>query len=178
MAVLRQQQSVSTSQEWRLRKMGIQTIPAPASGGVTQKVEEFTSTGTFATPSNVSSVELLMYGGGGGAGGINTENANKTGGGGGGGGVFMDTITVVPGTSYTVTVGAGGAGGTTGGTTGSLGTDTTFGALATAFGGGGGGGRANNIQAGTVRGTSGGEAARICWLWRRCWWSSITGKVN
>jgi hypothetical protein len=47
--------------------MAIQTIPA-AGGGVTQKVTEFTSTGSFVTPSNCSSVQVFLVGAGAGCG--------------------------------------------------------------------------------------------------------------
>ena len=137
--------------------MGTSTIPA-AGGGVTQKVQEFLSTGTFTTPSNCTTVELFMVAGGGGSGG--TTTAVSASGGGGGGGVVYKTITVVPGTAYTVTIGGGGAAGTGAATptSGSNGGDTTFGALATAKGGGGGGfsGGAGGGGAGGAGGCGGG----------------------
>jgi len=94
--------------------MGIAVFPA-ASGGVTRKVSEFTSTGTFTVPSNCSSVELLVVGGGGaGGGGRGSSTVSSPGmglGGGGGGGVVrQEIVSVTPGASYTVTVGAGGSG--------------------------------------------------------------------
>ena len=60
--------------------MAINTVPT--SSGVTQKVQEFLSTGTFNTPANCTTVELFMVGGGGGGGGGSGSAA-----GGGGGGV-------------------------------------------------------------------------------------------
>ena len=48
--------------------MGSTVFPA-AGGGVTQKVQEFTSTGTFTVPSNCTAVEVFLVGGGGGGGG-------------------------------------------------------------------------------------------------------------
>jgi hypothetical protein len=60
------------------------------------------------------------------------------GGGGGGGGVIDGLFPVVPGTTYTVTIGTGGAGANTSAAAGSNGTDTTFGSLFTAPGGQGG----------------------------------------
>jgi hypothetical protein len=59
------------------------------------------------------------------------------GGGGGGGGVIDGLFPVVPGTTYTVTIGTGGAG-ANGSAAGANGTDTTFGSLFTAPGGQGG----------------------------------------
>ncbi len=123
--------------------MGIAVFPA-AGGGVTQKTQEFTSTGTFTVPSNCSSVSVLLVGGGGGAGGSRVLNGTTgiiCGGGGGGGGVIERTVTVTPGASITVTIGAGGAGGIGGSTFGgSVGSDSTFGTLLTAKGGGSGNG--------------------------------------
>jgi hypothetical protein len=118
--------------------MGISVFPA-AGGGVTQKVQEFTSTGTFVTPSNCSSVEVFLVGGGAGGGyaRVSTDaNYGTAGGGGGGGAVLRRTLTVVPGTSYTVTIGAGGAGATSN-VAGSNGSNSSFGVLLTAIGGGG-----------------------------------------
>jgi hypothetical protein len=68
------------------------------------------------------------------------------------------TISVTAGATYTVTIGAGGAAGTSGSVAGSVGTDTTFGSLATGFGGGGGNSVTDNagFTLGTVRATSSG----------------------
>lgn len=138
--------------------MAIQTIPA-AGGGVTQKVQEFTSTGSFVVPSNCTSVEVFLVGGGGGAGGVlSTTTQYAYTGGGGGGGVIRKTITVTAGSTYTVTIGAGGAGGTSNTVAGSVGSDTTFGSLATAYGGGGGhswNDANGTVTIGTSRATSG-----------------------
>ncbi len=119
--------------------MGSTVYPA-AGGGVTQKVQEFTSTGSFVTPSNVTSVEVFLVGGGGGGGYINNSGGTNLygSGGGGGGGVIKRTITVTAGTTYTVTIGGGGAGATSA-VAGGTGSTTSFGALASVLGGGGGG---------------------------------------
>lgn len=138
--------------------MGLSVFPAPG-GGVTQKVDVFTSTGTWTAPSNCSSVEVFLVGGGGGGGGVTSANDWVSGGGGGGGGgVVRRTIAVTPGTSYTITIGGGGAGGTNGATAGAVGGDTTFGSLVTAFGGGGACSftdSTNTMVLGTARATSG-----------------------
>lgn len=117
--------------------MGIAVFPA-AGGGVTPKVQTFTSTGTFTAPSNCTMVSVLLVGAGGGGGYIKTAGNRQGSGGGAGGEVIELDLSVTAGSSYTVTIGAGGAGATSvaaGGTGG----NTTFGSLATAYGGGGGG---------------------------------------
>jgi hypothetical protein len=156
--LLLQQQLIFTSLVWRYLNMGIAVIPA-AGGGVTQKVQEFTSTGSFVTPSNVTTVEVFLVAGGGAGGGANGAAGDSyASGGGGGGGVIQKTLTVTPGTTYTVTIGAGGVGGLGAGPNGG---DTTFGALLTATGGGGGGtGKAaNSSMLGLAGGSGGGGGA-------------------
>lgn len=64
----------------------------------------FTTSGNWTAPAGVSSVRILAVGGGG-AGGAGWE-----GGGGGAGGFVDQTFTVVPSTTYTITIGAGGSG--------------------------------------------------------------------
>lgn len=83
---------------------------------------------TLSTPyTNLTKVEVLVVGGGGGAG------ADVGGGGGAGGLIYDPAFLVTPGTSYSVTVGAGGSAGAPGANGG----NSVFGTL-TAFGGGGG----------------------------------------
>lgn len=77
----------------------------------TTTVRSFTNVGidSWIAPAYVNSVEYLVVGGGGGGGGAyDTGSA----GGGGGGLVLSGTLTVVPGNTYYITVGAGGTGGT------------------------------------------------------------------
>jgi len=139
--------------------MGVSVFPAASSAGVTQKVSTFTSTGTFTAPTNCSSVEITLVGGGGGGGGARYagNNSMRQGGGGGGGLVVKKQLSVTPGTSYTVTIGAGGSGGTYL-AAGSVGSDSTFGSLATALGGGSGASRngATTTYHAVPRGTGGG----------------------
>jgi hypothetical protein len=77
------------------------------------------------------------------------------GGGGGAGGFANGSLVIVPGTSYTLTVGTAGTG-ATGRTVGANGSNSVF-ATITAIGGGGGGGGAN-ITAGRNGGSGGGGA--------------------
>lgn len=67
---------------------------------------------TFFVPAGVNSLEIEVWGAGAGGGGRNT---NGTGGGGGGGAYSRSEINVVPGTVYTISVGAGGHSDTNGG---------------------------------------------------------------
>jgi hypothetical protein len=89
----------------------VQTAPA----GV---VSVFNSSTTW-TPTASGTIELLVVGGGGGA-------WDAFGAGGGGGGVSYGTFAVTFGTTYTVTVGAGGMDGTDYDGVGSDGGDSTF----------------------------------------------------
>lgn len=71
--------------------------------------QEYTTAGsyTWVAPAGVTSVSVLCVGGGGG-GSPPTLSIYQGAGGGGGALRYVNNITVVPGTSYTVTVGAGG----------------------------------------------------------------------
>ena len=103
---------------------------------------------SWTAPTGITSIEVLVIAGGGsGAGG----NGGGAGGGGAGGVIYNTSFPVVPGTSYTVTVGTGGAA-KNGTGTGNSGTNSVFGSL-TALGGGGG---SNGF--GGVAGGSGGGA--------------------
>ena len=94
----------------------------------------FVGNGTLAVPASLTA-DVLTIGGGGGGG-------NTIGGGGGAGGVSYLAAQTLSG-AYSVVVGAGSIGSGYGGGSypgGYKGTNTTFGALTTAYGGGGGGG--------------------------------------
>lgn len=124
------------------------------------RVAKFTASGSWTAPAGVYAVNVLAVGGGGGGGGVNTTTTNvATSGGGGGGGVFDGMLSVVPGTTYTVTIATGGNGATSGAAAGSNGGDTTFGSLMTAPGGQGGASTTNgSVTAPTTNpgGSSGG----------------------
>jgi len=102
----------------------------------TWNATEFTSSGTFTKPVEVSRALVLLVGAGGGAGGIASNGAS---GGGGGGEVRYEFVEVTD--DITVTIGAGGAGGALTPAAGSAGGNSTLtvGATLTALGGGGGG---------------------------------------
>jgi hypothetical protein len=116
----------------------------------TLTVTSFTTVGinSWIAPAHVNSVEYLVVGGGGGGGGAyDTGSA----GGGGGGLVLSGTLTVVPGNTYSITVGAGGTGGTANRTlippeySGNNGGTSKF---ATKIALGGGGGYRSRVQIG------------------------------
>lgn len=133
----------------------------------------FTTPGTttFIVPAGVTSLRIRVVGGGGGGArgtfvgyaggdwegwtafgfGTTTFTWYGCGGGGGGGGYAHGIFTVTPGTSYQVTVGAGGNGGTAHGDwgTGGTGGTSSFSNLISATGGGGGGQNAGNGGTGT-----------------------------
>lgn len=119
----------------------------------------FTSSGSWTCPTGVTSVQALIVAGGGGGG------FNGGGGGGAGGLVYNSSVTVVPGTVYTITVGNGGAGSSTSAATGSNGTNSSISGTGfstiTAIGGGGGNSRsfAGTIATGGSGGGGGGSQA-------------------
>lgn len=99
---------------------------ASVKGGLTKKeIQRFTSSGRFTVPDGVTEIDVYLVGGGGGGG---EEGSYGPSGAGGGGYCKLDTFAVTPGTSYTVTIGAGGAEGRNGGS-------SSFGNLLTAAGG-------------------------------------------
>jgi hypothetical protein len=75
--------------------------------GETTNTISTAGTSTWKCPANVYSVKVECWGAGG-AGGTATGGTGKTGGGGGGGSYVTNTINVVPGTDYAITVGTGG----------------------------------------------------------------------
>lgn len=87
-----------------------------ASPGYAQVVQKLTSSGTWTAPPGVTSVTVEAWGAGGGGGG--TALNPSQGGGGADGSYSKKVITVVPGTTYNINVGAGGLAGSTTGITG------------------------------------------------------------
>ena len=119
----------------------------------------FKSSGNFVAPQNMLGGKALIVAvGGGGAGGAG--NGGKTGGGGGGSGrITIATVTLTPGTTYSVVVGAGGQ--TVNGGNGGNGGTSSFGTLISASGGNGGysfgnGSRGGDGEAGGGGGRNGG----------------------
>jgi hypothetical protein len=86
----------------------------------------FTQNSTWVCPPGITDIMITGYGGGG-AGGGGGASASGTNGGGGGGGSLQGTmfVSVVPGSIYTVVIGAGGLG-ATGQVAGGAGSSTYF----------------------------------------------------
>lgn len=103
-----------------------------------QTTQQYTTSGTFVVPAGISTVQVEAWGGGGAGGGVNGGASSTRAGGGGSGGTFTrnTSVSVSGGTSYTVTVGAGGTGVSQ--ADGNAGGASSFGSLVTAAGGGGG----------------------------------------
>jgi len=110
-------------------------FPNDNAGRINVNESVFTANGTWTAPANITSAQVLLVGGGGGGGG---GSQNVAGGGGAGGQVMVKNITVVPGTTYSINIGAGGQGGqgallsaadVTSTLPGSNGGNTTFGTL-------------------------------------------------
>lgn len=123
-----------------------------------QTTDTYATAGTYTwtCPAGVTSVTVECWGGGGG-GGFGRATNGAAGGGGGGGAYASSVITVTPGVSYTVVVGAGGSGGAANGTTGTAGLNSSFNTSSViAVGGSFGAGVATNTS-GT--GGAGGAAA-------------------
>jgi hypothetical protein len=91
---------------------------------------------TWTAPTNVTKVLVQVWGGGGGGTNFDCSVDNQCGSGGGGGGYAESIISVTPGTSYNITVGAGSAGiGTGFPNPTSNGQSSSFGSLVSATGG-------------------------------------------
>ena len=108
---------------------------------------------SWTCPPFITTVKPFLWGGGGGGGSCN--NAAGAGGGGGGGAFVRGAISVVPGTTYTGNVGAGGTA-ATGAATGGAGGTTSFAGVMTAGGGGGGIGSGGGGNSGGLGGAPSG----------------------
>lgn len=122
-----------------------------------QTTETFTSSGTWVCPDGVTSVQVEAWGGG--AGGRSAAGGGKgVAGAGGGSGAYAkrNSITVVPGTSYVFTIGAGGT--TATGSTSTAGGNTTAtinGVTITAVGGSSPDAAADGVTNGGIGGAAG-----------------------
>lgn len=105
----------------------------------TSNYVEFLANGNWTAPdaNGDGNPFLLVLHGSGGGGGGGSSDATSAGGGGGGAPILLIPVLVTPGIVYPITIGAGGAGGVSP-NSGSNGGNTTFGSLATFYGGAGG----------------------------------------
>jgi hypothetical protein len=133
---------------------------SPVLGTPVATLASFTTVGTtsWTAPTGIYSVEYLVVGGGGGSGG---GYDNGGGAGGGGGMVRTGTLSVSPGTSYTIQVGDGGIAGTSNRDTpsetqGGSGANSRFGTITSL---GGGGGYSSRQPSGSVNGNGGSAAS-------------------
>ena len=127
-----------------------------------EKVAYITSTQSWTVPADVSQIEIILCGGGGG--GTDSGQATAHGGFGGSGSAELAWLTVTPGSSHTVTIGAGGSTVSYNGTPSAGGT-SSFGSLLSVTGGynitgNATNGTANLAIAGRPGGRSGGKGAR------------------
>jgi hypothetical protein len=117
-------------------------------GGTTSPTGEasFITAGTFSwtVPTNVTSVSVVAVGAGGGG------SVNEQGTGGGGALAYKNNISVTPGTSITVVVGAGGTASTGDGVAAQNGGNSSFGSVFTALGGLGAQGGAQDTNRGAT----------------------------
>ncbi len=120
----------------------------------------FLSTGTFVPTQNLTADVLVVAGGGGGG----CSGGGVGGGGAGAGGlVYLTGQSLTSGTSYSITVGAGGIGGAyTGGLASTSGSNSQF-ASQTAAIGGGRGGHGGNVG-GSADGGNGGSGGGSCYV--------------
>ena len=107
----------------------------------------FTASATWTRAAGTKSVVVEVKGGGGGGGGVGGATGYLSGAGGGEGGISIKRITS-PGSTETVTVGAGGTAGANTGGNGGTGGTSSFGSWCSASGGAGGPG---NTGSGTVQ---------------------------
>ena len=118
--------------------LGVTTITASQAGNngydpatatqdftvVNQTIKTIVGNSSWVAPSGVTSVIVECWGAGGSGG--STSSGGVGGGGAGGSYVINQNVTVVPGTSYTVTVGAGGVASSTSSTDGTAGGNSQF----------------------------------------------------
>jgi hypothetical protein len=125
----------------------------------TNNVKVFLQSGTFVVPANVSQIRVRVHGAGGSGGGVAGGGRNRVATGGGGGGMAIKTFNVTAGTSYAVTIGAGGTPVNLGATNaGNAGGTSSFGSVCSATGGSGGAATASNA-ANSAAGATGGTGS-------------------
>lgn len=125
--------------------------------GYSQTTQTYSTSGTFTVPAGVTTIQVEAWGGGG-AGGGATGNTSAGGGGAGGGYVKNTSLSVTPGTNYTVNVGTGGIGNNT---AGAIGGNSWFSTAGTLLAVGGNGGNLANSNSFTASGATGPSTGNI-----------------
>lgn len=120
----------------------------------------FTSSGSWVAPAGVTTIWLDGSAQGGGGGGTGTNAGSAGGGGGGGQAIKSARYSVVPGTTYTITLANTGGVGSTGGSgsNGTAGSNAQFDTLVTLVGGSGGAYSNGPVGAGGAAGGAGATA--------------------
>lgn len=137
----------------------LEIIEIPVSSEIVERVYMFRCSTNWTIPNNTGTMEILddaavLIVGGGGGGGRGTS----AGGGGAGGVLYFPSLTLTPGSSVPVVVGAGGLGSTNVNSRGGNGGNSTFLSNA-AMGGGGGGSTGLGVRGGNIGGSGGGGAS-------------------
>jgi len=145
--------AVPAGKVWKVESI----VKKPTIGGGVNRVEYLMAgSNTFTVPSCAEYICIEAWGGGGGGQGGKYTTPYRSGGGGGGGAYGQGCFDVVPGTTYTVSVGAGGLRSDPSSSTppaGSDGGNSSVGTLITAYGGKGG------TNSGGLGGTSNGAVS-------------------
>lgn len=125
---------------------------------LTHGMAVFTESGPWTCPDGITEAYITECGAGAGGGGASGTTSYRGAGGGGGGGqaYLKHAVTVVPGQTYNIVIGAGGTGGSVSPGAGGDGGDTSFGSLLTAAGGKGGGKATSSGSDKGVGGAAGG----------------------
>lgn len=118
----------------------------------------FTSSGSWVAPAGVTTIWLDGAAQGGGGGGVGTNAGSAAGGGGGGQAIKSTRYSVVPGTTYTITLANTGGVGGVGNNAGTAGSNAQFDSLVTLTGGSGGANSNGPAGAGGATGGTGGTA--------------------
>lgn len=127
--------SIDTTNDTKLIfSQNLGTNARAAIGGM----QEFLASGTWTAAAGVTTAWVTACAAGGGGGGSSINSDCIGGAGAAGDGTLREKVTPVPGTAYTVTVGAGGTAGSTAGGNGGTGGTTSLGALVSLAGGNGG----------------------------------------
>ena len=136
--------------------------------GYNQTTSSYTTAGTYywTAPCDVTSIQVECWGAGGGGGGA---SGNPSAGGGGSGGAYVKhtSIPVTPGTTYTITVGAGGT--VSSSAAGNSGGVSWFSSAATIQAVGGAGGGLASSNSSTASGAAAVTTGNVC---------SVAGSVN